>query len=104
LITVLPFDQQDTLIPPKVLPDLSASILGIGIENNKFLKMERQMTMDELHGILAATHAIFVYGCIQYRDIFRRKRVTEYRLSFTGSYPPAPGVSMAFCAHGNRAT
>ena len=57
----------------------------------------------EIADIGAARKFIFVYGRAEYRDAFRRKRHTNFRLAYGGPFPPAQNVGMSFTQWGNDA-
>lgn len=58
----------------------------------------------QIEAIEAGEAAIFVYGTIEYLDVFARARRTDYRLQFTGKWPPPENVLMNFCEAGNDFT
>jgi hypothetical protein len=97
LKTPLPGREKGGIIP-------WSSIAPGGI-NTKFVRINVPLTAEQIAGLRNGTHAIWVYGEILYRDAFRRKRKTEYRL-FHNSTAGAIGVStdLTWAEGGNEAT
>lgn len=48
------------------------------------------------------TAFIFVHGRIEYRDVYGTRRFTNYRLEYTGIWPPRDGAQMRFSVDGNE--
>jgi hypothetical protein len=90
-----------TLIPPSSLPLQSPATIGAGGTLSKALWFGRILTASEIADVQAAAKYIFVYGRIEYRDAFRRKRWCTYRLQYAGQFPPAPGILFTFSDAGN---
>lgn len=63
----------------------------------------RQLTGAELQGMAVRTHAIYVYGKVQYTDAFDRLRYSNFRYFYTGVWPP-PIPAMAIAKRGNEST
>lgn len=72
--------------------------------NTKFVRIARPLTSEEIDGLRASTIAIWVYGEISYRDAFRRKRTSKYRL-FHNAQTGFVGISneMTWAEGGNEA-
>lgn len=72
---------------------------------NKRAELGRQMAPQETAGLQAGSHAIYVIGRVEYVDAFKRKRFVNYRLKWTGAYPPPNDNTqqMLFCDEGNDA-
>jgi hypothetical protein len=77
--------------------------LGGGCTFNKSLWFDRQLTAAEIADIAIGTRAIYFYGRIEYRDAFTRTRYTNFRLRYTGQFPPPPNVIFNFSEQGNDA-
>lgn len=45
---------------------------------------------------------MFAYGRIEYRDIYQAQRFTNFRLEYSGVWPPPPDARMRFSAAGNE--
>jgi hypothetical protein len=73
-------------------------------QNTKMVKIQRPLTAEEIAGLRNGTVAIWVYGEISYRDAFRRKRTSKYRL-FHNAQTGTLGVSteMTWAEGGNEA-
>jgi len=59
--------------------DLHPDILGPGGETRLVVVGERPMTAEEQTMVMQGTAIIYVYGEIQYWDIFNEKHVTKFR-------------------------
>ena len=105
MITIGPFPRAGEL--PPIRWDMVApySSLPPGGITTKMIKAPRSLTDVEIAGLRAGTTAIWVYGVITYRDAFRRKRKTGYRL-FHNALIGTTGVSteMTWAEGGNDAT
>lgn len=44
---------------------------------------------------------LMLYGRIEYVDVFKQARTTDYRLMYSGQWPPPPDMRMIFCPKGN---
>jgi hypothetical protein len=73
--------------------------------NTKTIRIFQALTPDEVAGLRNGTKAIWIYGEINYRDAFRRKRTSRYRL-FHNNQSGAIGVSndLTWAEGGNEAT
>lgn len=80
------------------------SVLGPTVPSSSTAWLGRQLTPGEITDIRAGVKAIYVYGRVEYLDIFRRKRFTTYRLRYAGQFPTAAPVMMTFAAEGNDAS
>jgi hypothetical protein len=102
-IQVIPVRDEHTalVIPP--LREQYANTLGAGSGFSKTWWLDRPLAANEIQDIATGTRAIYVYGRIEYRDAFKRKRFTEFRLHYTGIFPPAAGSILNFSERGNRA-
>ncbi len=104
-IRVLDRNDEHTIRPMVGWPtDASKGWMGRGGHMNKAVSLDRKFTYDELEGIRARTHAVFVQGEIEYLDAFKKVQRTTYRLFYMGAWPPTSGATMSFCAEGNTAT
>jgi hypothetical protein len=92
-------------LPPliRVKNPPSSAIPPEGI-NTKNVRIALPLTSDQIAGLRNGTMAIWVYGEITYRDAFRRKRVSQYRL-FHNNASGAIGVStdLTWAEGGNEA-
>jgi hypothetical protein len=104
-ITVGPFPLVGNL--PAIIEGADApySSLPPGGITTKMIKFPPPLTPAQIAGIRDQTTAIWVHGIIRYRDVFRRKRTTEYRL-FHNAITGTTGVSteMSWGEGGNDAT
>lgn len=96
---------EESILPILIPGNISRSYIARGGVLTKTIWLGRQLAPQEIHGIETGTHAIYVMGRIDYRDAFKRKRHTTYRLRYVGPYPPpAGGQQIVFCDDGNEAT
>lgn len=61
-----------------------------------------RLSDEQIDAIRAGTIAVYIWGRTEYRDAFKRHRYTNYRLRFTGQYPPEQGALIAYCNGGNE--
>lgn len=48
--------------------------------------------------------AVMAYGRIEYFDAFGQMRITNYRLAYSGEWPPHPDMRFRYCPEGNNST
>jgi hypothetical protein len=101
-IAVIPVANENTLIVPP-MHDAFYTNLGQGAVFNKALWFDRPLTAIELAEIGTAARAIYVYGRVEYRDVFGKSRFTNFRLHYAGAFPPPPGAIFNFSETGNDA-
>jgi hypothetical protein len=94
-----PINEQ-TLVPPK-LERKFASSLGAGGQATKALWFGRSLSTSEIEDIGKGVKAIYIYGRIEYFDIFGKPRFTNYRLAYSGKFPPVGNVVFNTCSGGN---
>lgn len=101
-IEVLPTNQENALVIPR-LQNLFSLTLGVGTPFSKAMWFHRPVTAAEVQAISAGTTAIFLYGRIEYRDAFKRKRWSNFRFRYTAAlFPPLPGAILNTCESGNE--
>jgi hypothetical protein len=83
----------------------ASSAIPPGGVNTKSVRIMNPLTAEEIAGLRNGTSAIWIYGKITYRDAFRRKRTSEYRL-FHNNTSGAIGVStdLTWADAGNEAS
>jgi len=89
-----------------VLPPLQQRFpltLGSGSTFNKSFWLDRPLAANEIADIAAGVRAIYVYGRIEYRDAFEKERFANFRLHYSGPYPPVPNAVLYFSEKGNDA-
>jgi len=89
-----------TLVVPPLQLQFPATI-GAGGTISKALWLGRPLTVAEIADVGIGTKLIFVYGRIEYRDTFRRKRWANFRLQYGGLFPPPPNILFNFSEGGN---
>jgi hypothetical protein len=103
-IAVIPVRDEQTLVAPAEIPDQFSNTLGSGSTFNKFLWLDRPLTGIEIADIAIGVRAIYWYGRIEYRDAFNKARFTNFRVRYTGQFPPAPNSIVNFSETGNSAS
>jgi hypothetical protein len=93
-------DENTMLIVPPMVEQFSTTV-GSGASYNKISKLDRQLAPNEIADIAAGVRAIYWYGRIEYRDIFKRPRFTNFRLRYMGQYPPPANAILNFSEKGN---
>jgi hypothetical protein len=102
-IEVRPLSEEKLLVTPETV-NASKSYLPQNGLLTKTLELGRQLAPEELAGIRNRTHDIYIMGRVDYRDAFRRKRFTTYRVRYNGAYPPPrEGQLVIYCDEGNDA-
>jgi hypothetical protein len=103
---VSPVSREASIQPPASLQNIAPMVLGPGQTSSRYRWLDRSLSVQEIDGIKSGLYAIYVYGRIEYVDVFHTKRWSVYKLKYTnGAWPPiGPGaVSMLFCPDGNDA-
>jgi hypothetical protein len=102
-IQVAPIGQEWSMNAPTTLANVSRSVIVPGNTNSKFRWLNRGLSQQEKAGINNGNYAIFVYGRIEYEDIFGDRHWSTYRLRYSASAWPPRGetASMDFCDGGN---
>jgi hypothetical protein len=102
-ITVIPVANENTMpvVPP--IPEQFTTTLGPGATFNKGVWFDRSFTPNEITDIVAGTRAIYLYGRIGYLDAFKKRRFANFRLRYTGQYPPPQNSILKFSEQGNDA-
>jgi hypothetical protein len=95
-------DEEPLLIALRPLLRQGMNTIPPGGVITKTLHRAALLSEAEINGIIAGSYAIYIWGRIEYKDAFDRDRFTNYRLKFTGQYPPPAGVTMTFCDGGNE--
>jgi hypothetical protein len=103
-ITVIPPSNENTpRVPP--LQHLFPHSLGPGCLSTKALWFGRPLTPNEISLITVGQRAIFIHGRIEYRDAFKKRRFTNFRLFYSNRpFPPPQGVTLSYSLAGNDAS
>lgn len=67
----------------------------------KGLWLRRNLSPQEVADIQTGARCVFLYGRITYTDAFGRKHFTNYRLRYSGRYPPHGHGTFNYCDEGN---
>lgn len=96
-----PEEQEIVLVVPALDLTQNVNTLPPGGFNSKTIFFPGKVAPKEIAEVTAGTKLLYLYGRIEYDDIFGRRRFTNYRLSFGYSWPPYPGVSLNYSQRGN---
>jgi hypothetical protein len=99
------FPLKGPLPPREKSNSFPSSAIPPGGINTKAVRLPFPLTPEQIAGLRNGTFAIWIYGEITYRDAFRRKRTTNYRL-FHNNAAGAVGVTtdLTWADGGNQAT
>jgi len=64
----------------------------------------RTLSPEEVDLVRSGRKTISVSGLVRYSDIFRRRHETQFRLAYSGPYPPRDNASLDPASRGNRET
>jgi hypothetical protein len=101
LAVIEPINEHTLVLAPLV--DGFHSVLGPTVPSNSTAWLNRALTPGEIADIQAGVKAIYLYGRVEYVDIFKKRRFTAFRLRYAGQFPPPAPVMMSFAAQGNDA-
>lgn len=82
----------------------NTSTFGKGIPFPKSLWYERSLSQHEVEDIQKGARRVYVYGRIEYLDVFKEEHFTKFRLHYSGPFPPPEGATLSHSDAGNRAT
>lgn len=85
--------------PKRMFP----ATVGASAPQPKSLRLWRQMTAQEIADVTSGQQFIVAQGRVEYRDAFRRKRWTTFRLQYAGQWPPRQDALLNFSETGNNA-
>jgi hypothetical protein len=67
--------------------------------------MPNPLTPEEVQGLRDGTMAIYCYGEVRYRDVFKKAQWTRYRAMYSiHSGIIGIGTDLIYCEEGNEAT
>ncbi len=95
--------EERTLVVSTPIQRGSTINLGPGGTFTKFLWFHRPVTAPEISEIASGVRGVYAYGRIEYIDAFKVRRFTNFRLKYTGVFPPPPNSIFNFCESGNDA-
>jgi len=99
---VLLSEERTALITPQVTEQCPLT-LGRDGTFSKALWFDHPLTAEEIKSIEAGILGIYINGRIEYKDIFKKNRFANFRLRYTGKFPPLPGAIFNFSTDGNDA-
>jgi hypothetical protein len=101
LAVIEPINENTLIQPPLV--NAFHSVLGPTVPSTSTAWLGRAVTPGEVDDLKAGVKAIYMYGRVEYRDIFKKERFTVFRLRYAGQFPPPAPAVMTFAAQGNDA-
>ena len=81
---------------------LSETIIGGGRDAETVFDAERPLRQNEVSALASGTKAIYVFGRIDYQDIFERGHWTRFRFMIGGPVLPRSDGPLAACDEGNE--
>ena len=97
-----PINEDKLVVPPLV--NRNFTNLGSGGTGSKSFYFYRPLTQSEMSDVFAGVKAIYLYGRIQYKDIFGDDWHTNFRLNYSGHFPPKSiPATFSICENGNDA-
>jgi hypothetical protein len=102
-IAVIAVTDENTKLGIPPIPEKFSNTLGPGSIFNKTLWFDRPLAANEIADIAAGTRAIYLHGKIEYQDAFGKSRFTNFRLRYTGPFPPPANAIFNFSEKGNDA-
>lgn len=102
-IAVIQVVQESTALGLPAIPGSFYMTLGNGSTFNKAGWFDRPLTPQEIADLAAGTRAVYLYGRIQYTDVFKKKHFSNFRLRYIGQFPPVQGAILNFSESGNDA-
>jgi hypothetical protein len=102
IAVIEPESADKNLIVPHPVRMYSPATVGAGGLISKSLWFGRPLTAQEIADVGIGKKCIFVYGRLEYRDAFRRKRWANFRLHYAGIFPPLADIQFNFSDRGNE--
>jgi hypothetical protein len=101
-IAVLEPINEEKLVRPEIEERFSLTLPTNGT-STKALWLQRKLSEGEINDIRNHVRAIYVYGRIEYLDVYKKRRYSNFRMRYSGPFPPEPGHVFSFCNEGNEA-
>jgi len=96
-----PINEHKLVVPE--IADKSSLTRPSNGTSTKTLYYSRPLTTTEISDVLKGIRSIYVYGRVEYRDVYGKKHYSNFRLSYTGQFPPAiAGTAFTFSDKGNE--
>lgn len=93
-------DQACLTYPP--IEDKHALTIPPGGSITKRLVLQSPLSPDQIAALHRGYATIFIFGRVEYRDVFGKRRFSEYRLQHGGAWPPQGEVQLWFSEAGNH--
>jgi hypothetical protein len=95
---------EHTAVVPALDPAGPKTHIAPSAHGTKGYWYNRPLSPQEMEDVKNGVRAVYVCGRIEYRDAFKRKRFTDYRMTYTASaYPPVAPTAFNYCEDGNDA-
>lgn len=94
--------EESTLTVPASLDRVSESAAAPGVPLTKTIPLTHPVTPAQADKIRDGTGGLYVWGVCVYRDAFKRRRKTTYRLRYSGPWPWVREATFTFCNEGNH--
>lgn len=95
--------EENRLVAPEQLTRISMTSIGPGGATTHTRHLGRALTDHEVSEVQTSKSAIYIYGNTEYRDVFGKKHTTNFRLKYSGVWPPVGTPNMTYCEAGNDA-
>jgi hypothetical protein len=94
---------ESRLVVPKLTKEFPMNLgNSCAMPKTAVLPQTRALTEAEIAGISSCKKSIYLYGRVEYEDVFRIKRFTNFRLYCNGPYPFPIAKELSFCQRGNE--
>jgi len=92
-------------LPPQIhIPTATKVAIPPDGKTSKFVNLPQPLTDDEINQLRTGTHAIYLFGRITYKDIFNKKRFTNFRFFHNGFVGILGQITtVTGCEEGNEA-
>ena len=102
-IDVIDVKNEHALTAPTPLqPQFTNTLAPHGLFT-KAIWFYRALTPHEISDIATGVRGIYVYGRVEYRDVLEKDRFSDFRVRYSGAYPPQKGAIFNFSDTGNNA-
>lgn len=93
---------EHAIVVPPADPTSPKSYIAAGTFNIMGHWFPRELTQQEIDDIRNHVRGIYVFGRIDYLDVFGKPHFTTYRLRYSGIYPPLRRFVVTYCTTGNE--
>lgn len=97
-----PINEDKLIVPP--LGDFSSQTLPTDGTTSKTVWFGRALTATEIADIAASVRFIYMYGRIEYLDVYGKKHYSNFRVAWSGVFPPPVPAIFSFRNSGNESS